>query len=219
MEGKTKSAILNLFAAVVILLLPHTNLEAKIFANYSEKGFESPGREEIRLHIIKAAGNFMKSYSDFLLFLNKVELAEIEGERIDYNELWQIIDNTIAHMENAKERYDTLKQIADNTPYNQTVISRLLDPNYSLPQESGSSKSVISSEVEIYLRSGDVRGIYHKIHADTRQILDILKVIRSDVEEEAVPGNTYLWTLNRLYSKTMLFGQYTAEIFSKVTGK
>ncbi len=219
MEGKTKSVILNVFVVISILLLLNTNSAAKIIANYSDECFAGPGRDEIRLHIIEAAGYFMKSYSEFLLFLNKVELADIESERINYTGLRQIIDNTVAHMEDAHERYGTLTQIADNTLYDQTVISRLLDSNYSLRQESGDPKSVTLNEGEIYLRSGDIRGIYHKMLADTRQILDMLKVIRSAVEAEVTPGNSDLWKLNRFYSKTMLFGQYTAEIFSKITGK
>lgn len=219
MEGKTKSAILKVLVMVFILLLLNTNSAAKMIANYSDESFEGPGRKDIRLHIIEAAGYFMKSYSDFLLFLNKVELADIESERINHTECLQMIDNTVAHMEKAKERYDTVKQIAYNTPYNQAVISRLLDSNYSLRQERGDSKSVIFNEVDIYLRSGDIRGIYHKMLVDTLQILDMLTVIRATLEAEVVPGNPGLWKLNRFYSRTMLSGQYTAEIFSKIIGK
>jgi len=219
MKRKTKSVVLKVFLGVLILFLLNTNSVAKMIANYSDEGFEGPESSDIRLHIIEGAGYFLKSYSDFLLFLNKVELSDIESERIDYTGLRQLINNTVVHMENAKERYDILKQIADNTPYNQTVISRLLDSNYSLLEESSDSKSVIFNEVEIYLRSGDVRGIYHQMLADTQQILDMLNVIKSAVEAEVIPENSDLWKVNRFYSKTLMFGQYTAEIFSRITGK
>ena len=219
MKSKTRSTILTFFVIVFILFLFNMNGFSKIIANYSEKGFESPGREIIRLHIIEAAGYFLKSYSNFLLLLNNVELSDIERERIDYAQCRQIINDTILQMENARERYGTLKQIADSTPYNQTVISRLLDANDSLLQERDGSKSVISNEVAVYLRSGDVRGIYHQMFSDTRQILDMLSVIKSAVEAEMTPANFDLWKVNRFYSRSMLLGQYIAEIFSKITGQ
>ena len=144
-------------------------------------------------------------------------MEEING--IDFEELRQIINNAVVHMENAKAKYNDLIQLADGTPFHQPTITELMGFNYTSFQKSKGLNNVIFKEVGTYLCSGDVRGLYHRFRADTQSILDQLNVIKSAVDAEVIPENPDLCQVNKSYCETLLFGQYTAEIFYDVTGK
>lgn len=217
MKQPIKTTILKVLLGIFILGLFHMQGIARFIFNHSEIGFEEPGRTGIRQYVVEAAGGFLNSHSDFLLFLNKIEMEEING--IDYAELQQVIHNAVAHMENARAKYNDLTQLADSTPYDQPTIIGLMNFNYTSFQESKGLNSVIFNEVETYLSSGDVRGLYHQLLADTQSILDQLTLIKSDVDAEVIPENSDLWQVNHAYSETLLFGQGAAEIFYDVTGK
>lgn len=217
MEQNYKTTIFKIFLGIFILCFFHMQGIARMIANTSEIGFEEPGSTGIGQYVIEAAGDFLNSQSNFLLFLNKIEMEEING--VNYAELQQVINNTVVHMENAMAKYNDLTQLADNTPYGQPTITQLMNFNYTSFQESNGLNSVIFNKVEAYLISGDVRGLYHQILGDTQSILDQLNVIKSAVDAEVIPNNSELWQLNQSYSETLLFGQYTAEIFYDVAGK
>jgi hypothetical protein len=130
-----------------------------------------------------------------------------------------MINNTIAHVTNAKTKYHDLTQMADAAPYDQSFITELVNFDYVSLQQAKSLNSVIFNQVETYLSAGDIRGIFHKTLADTQQILDLLIPIKSAVDAETLPGTEDLWRVNQSYSETQLTGQYAAEVFSAVTGK
>lgn len=216
MKQTSKTAILKAFFGIFILCFFHMQGIARMIANTSELGFEEPGRTGIRAYVIEAAGDFLNSHSDFLLFLNKVEMEEING--VDYAELQQVINSAVVHMENARAKYNDLTLLANNTPYDQSAITALVNFNYTSFRTSKGLNSVIFNKVETYLNVGDVRGLYLQMLTDTQSLLDQLTVIKSTVDTQAIPGNPGLWQLNQSYSETLLFGQYGAEIFYDVTG-
>ena len=166
---------------------------------------------------MEAAGNFLQSHSAFLLFLTRIELSELNG--LDYSELRQIIGNTIGYMENARANYTDLVERADNATYDQGITKTLMNFDYQSFSEQKSLNKQIFSEVKSYLDSGDTRGIYYKILSDTQLILAQLTVIKSAVDSRMFPAMSDLWRVNQIYAETLLFGQYTAEIFYDITGK
>lgn len=217
MIKKNNSVILKLLLGVFVLFLFNNHVFTKLVHNGAKKGFEEPESTIIQGYVIEAAGHFLESHSDFLLFLNRIELADLNG--VDYSELQSMINNTIANMENAKTKYNELTQIADAAPYDQSFITGLLNFDYASLQQDKSLNSVIFNEVENYLSTGDIRGIFHKTLADTQHILDMLTLIKSAVDAETLPETEDLWRVNQAYSETQLVGQYAAEVFSEVTGK
>ena len=217
MKKTSKTTVLKVLGGIAILCFFHMQGIAKIIMNNSELGFEEPGSTGIRSYVIEAAGYFLKSQSDFLLFLNKIEMEEING--VNYAELQQGINNAVVNMENAGAKYNDLTQLADKTPYDQARITELMAFNYTSFQGSKGLKSVIFNEVETYLSSGDVRGLYYQLLVDTQSILDQLTVIKAAVDAEVIPETSDLWQVNKSYSETLLFGQHAAEIFYDVTGK
>ena len=217
MKQNYKTAIFKVFLVTFILCLFHMQGIARVIANTSEIAFEEPGSTGIRQYVIEAAGDFLNSQSNFLLFLNKIEMEELNG--IDYAELQQVINNAVVHMENARTKYNDLTQLADSTPYDQPTITQLMNFNYTSFQESKGLNSVIFNKGKTYLSCGDVRGLYHQLLADTQSILDQLTVIKSVVDAGVIPENSGLWQVNQSYCETLLFGQYAAEIFYDVAGK
>lgn len=212
-----KLVVLKAFCVIFISTLLAMNAFAYFVVNGSEAAFEEPGRTTVRDNVEEAAGYFLKSQSDLLLFLNHIELSRLNG--VDYTELRGLINSAIAHMENAKTKYTQLTQIADYAPYHQDTVTALINFNYSWFQENNALNSVIFNDVEAYLSVGDIRGTYHKILADTQSLLDMLTIVKSSVDSDTFPGIADLRRINQSYSETLLFGQYTAEIFSEITGK
>jgi hypothetical protein len=217
MKQTSKTVVFRLFFVIFILGLCHIQGNARFIANHSEIGFVESGRTGIRQDVVEAAGGFLKSHSDFLLILNKIEMEEING--IDYAELQHIIYNAVIHMEVARAKYNGLIQLVEDTPYHQPTITVLMGFDYASFQESKGLRNVIFDEVKTYLSSGDVRGLYHQLLVNTQSILDQLTVIKSFVDAGVIPENADLWKLNQAYSETLIFGQYAAEIFYDVTGK
>ncbi len=217
MKQTTKKSILKVFLGIFILGFFHWQGIARFIFNKSEMGYEEPGRTGIHQYVIEAAGGFLKSQSDFLLFLNQIEMEEING--IDFAELQQIINNAVAYMENARAKYKGLTQLAGITPYDQPTIPVLMGFDYTSFQGNKGLNSVIYNQVETYLSRGDVRGLYHRLLTDTQSILDQLTVIKSAVDAQAIPKNSDLWLVNKSYCEALLFGQYAAEIFYDIAGK
>lgn len=209
----TRFVIIGLF----ILVIFGMNSFAMVIANESDSGFAEPQQAGIRELVMQSAGYFLQSQSDIFLFSRKLELSELNG--VDYTELLQIIESAVANMEDAVSSYTLLTQSADSAPYDQGINAALLAFNYSSFRESRSLNSVIFGEVENYLNSGDIRGLYHKILLDAEDIRDRLAILKSAVQSETFPGAAGVWQVNESVSTTLLFGQYSAEIFYEILGK
>ena len=144
MKGQ-KLTVSRVLLWVAVLILSTLNVSAVIYFNGAGGNFgggsEStlPQEKTIRDYVIEGAGYFLESYSGFLLFLNKVELKELQG--LDYNEVQMILNSAIEKMENARDVYTRLKQEADVTPYNPDMIDELMNFDYDGFQETKQTAS------------------------------------------------------------------------------
>jgi hypothetical protein len=211
-----KSNIIKLFLTIIIIFVLSLEVYPKIIANYSETGFDGPESAPIGMDVVTAAGSYLKSQSDYLLFLNKIELADVNG--LDYSELQTLLGSAILNMELSKGAYEELTQKADGTGYDVSVINYLKSFNYSNFKITENLNSVIFSDVESFLKQGDIRNLYHKLVTDTQSIVDQLTIIKASVDMGTEPDLSKLWNLNQIYMVTHLFGQYTAKVFSHITG-
>jgi len=219
MSQQLKS-ISMIFLAVVILLFSSVNALALIYGNETDGGFAGNGgggksiEVPIRTYVIEGAGYFLGSYSDILAFLNKVELAELKGT--DYTELQKIIANAAADMQAAKDTYSNLVLIADVTPYDTDVIEELTAFDYSAFQQENRPNNAVFAEVEAYLGKGDIRGVYHRFLTVSEELLDRLNTVKTEIDACRLPRSGDLWNLNESASLSLLFGQYTAEVFHRI---
>ena len=213
MSKQKEKLILKVFFGLFAFIIFNSHSFSYIMANRGDCAFGGGGEKggSIKSYIIEGAGYFLNSYSDSLLFLNRIEMSEMNG--IDYKELKGILYKAIENMENARDAYSNLKQTADNTPYNQAFINQLLYFDYAGFQKKRGLNNAIFKTVESYLRKGDVRGFFTLLLSRSEKILNQLYTIKEWVDTETYPLLSTLWRINQDYSITMLFGQYAADIF------
>lgn len=213
-KGLFSGIILGFFALMVFCV----NAKAYIMANYSDSIFTTSGSREaapeIKTNIIESADYFLKSYSDFLVLLSKIERAEMDD--IDYTELAALFDSCVSRLENSRDAYAGLIGKAEITPYNKNVMKKLRGFDYAAFLENHSLNPSIFKEVSAYLRKADIRGLYSQILANVEEILVCCDEIRIEINETRFPKISGLWDLNSLFSRTLIFGQYTAMIFNKI---
>ena len=220
MFGQKKRFLLIIFLGVFVFATLHVISFARIWANYSECGFENQCEKSLTYqlsigdYIVESAGYYLKSHSDFLLFLERIEMSEING--MDYTEIRTIIYSAIENMEKAKESCLNLKKTAETTPYNQYVINILLSFDYGSFQEERGLNSDIFKDVENFLKRGDVRGIYGLLLENTCEILYKLYSIKDSVDEDIFPDISMLWRVNQDYMENLFLGQYTSEVFESI---
>ncbi len=223
-KQKSKRLKLKFFIGLFVLIVFNSYSFSYIMGNFGDCGFgEDEGKGlsivkdiSIKLYIIEGAGYFLNSYSDMHLFLNKVEMSELNG--VDYKELRDILYRVIENMEKAKEAYYNLKQKADNTPYNQAFINQLLSFDYVVFQNENGLNITIFKDVESFLSKGDVRGLFDRLLSNSDEILNKLYTVKESVDAERFPETSTIWRLNQDYSETILFGQYGSEVFFEITG-
>lgn len=170
--------------------------------------------DSIENDVVQGAGYFLKSYSDFLLFLNKIELSVLE--QTNYPELKGLISSAVKNLWEAKNSYTSLISIASATPYDQYIQGKLKTFNYLEFQVQGHFNQEIFKYVEGYLKAGDVTGAYIRFKSGIELILEILYRINQKIEENVLPDTVDIWKVNQAYSEGLLFGQYVAQVFSKI---
>ncbi|NIM11670.1 MAG: hypothetical protein GTO45_06220 [Candidatus Aminicenantes bacterium] len=169
---------------------------------------------DINAIIVNGAKNFLKSYSDTLSFLNHVE----SGEN-DYENLQGIVASSIESMEKAKSSYYDLKNLAASIPYDYTLIEKLKSFDYQtfFKNNPGLNPAVFQN-VEVFLKSGDVKGAFDNMYERAAEIFNKLKVIKESTDIAALPKISELWRLNQMYSNALLFGQYITQLICEVKG-
>jgi len=224
---KFKLAALIIFSAIISV-----NLFPVIIFNWSGVAYDTnvtdpdttadtpttmtPRLAPMSTIIIEGAGYILKGHSDYLLFLNRIEISELQGT--DYSELRSILEKTIANLEQASGTYRELYRRASSTPYNPVVIEKLKAFDYyGFQREMGLTPSVFS-EVRGYLSTGNVDGIYYRISTRVDSILKRIYIIKGMVENGRFPDMSNVWRAGQDFSENFLFGQYVAEVFNKITG-
>ena len=197
---------------VICLILLNVYSYSRWWCNYSDNAFD--GKITIKDCIASGAEFFLDSYSNTLLFMKKTESSSFED--LNYEELGTILDRALSSMNLANEAYVELKQAADHTPYNPVVINALRNYNYDNFRESTPVNDAVFTEVKMYLLNGDIRGVYGKILADTDNIVNLLKKVKSSVDEGKFPSLNDVWNLNQAFFNTLLFGGYVAKVFHEL---
>ncbi len=221
MMEKPKCFLFTVMMGVAIFVLLHLDVAGAIWYNSSNCGFQglggvsdNPQEKTLREYVIEGAGYFLESYSDYLLFLNKVELAELRG--FDWNELRFILDRVIEKLQYTNDLIGQLKQKADVTPYNPVIINELLNFDYDgLSEQEGLNESVFK-QVKAFLSKGKIREMYGQAFLHTQDILCNANFIRERMEEGVFPGISNLHALNEIYVQSLLFGKYSAQVFQKI---
>jgi hypothetical protein len=210
---------LKIFLFIIIFFIYQSNSFSRILCNGAGGGYgEGTGGESsvcggslIENYIIEGAAHYLEAYSTILSFFNRVELAN-ENNRDFF--LWQLIVNkAVTRMIQAAAVYDILICVAETTPYNEAVLLKLKDFNYSQFRVDNGLKIEIFQEIEAYLQPGNITGVFKRIRANFQDIISRLETMHEEVSQGRMPALISLWNLNELCSSTLLFGQYVSRVF------
>jgi hypothetical protein len=219
-----KAVSLITITITIVLLVFTVNLNAFMFGNESDGAYIPPPPPPngtaiirsitLRQLIADGGGHFFKSAGHINHFFSLVESSEVTGP--DYMGMQKSLNRAIFYLEQARTTYLQLKNQAAKTPYNQEVISELLNFDYDSFQQENDFFLVIFEKVKSFLAVGNVTGIYNEFHSYTDEILDLLYLIKKDIDIEIFPNLATLWSVNQKYSDFKLFGQYVARVFYSI---
>ena len=219
MSKQGRLLFLKFFMGFLILILINPILNSRVTYNWSEctvqpgcDGSEKVSGTSINLgvYVVQSAGHFLNSYSSWNTFLNRVEMAELNG--LDYKELREILYTAIEEMEKANALYSDISTAAGKSVYVQSVIDCLIAFDYKTFQKEKGLNAVVFKEVTEYLEAGDIRGIYSNAMQTTGQILDRLYEVKVIIETDTFPKIEGLWEINQEYAVFGLFGQYVSQV-------
>ena len=220
---KINFPIINLLLVFMLLTLP-INLKALLCGNESDGAYSPPpplpnGMASIRSvtlgQLIADGGSrFFKSAGYIDQFFSLVESSELTGP--DYKGMQKNLNAAIFYLEQAGNTYLQLKNQAAITPYNQEVISKLLNFDYGSFQQENGFSPVIFEKVKGFLAVGNVTGIYNEFYSYTGEILDLLYLLKKDIDAGIFPDISIAWSVNQKYSEFKFFGQYVAHIFYSI---
>jgi len=177
-------------------------------------GLKSSTSPSIGQLIIEGAGYFLASHADMQTLLNKLELSEING--VNYPEVQGMLNSGITNMENAGAAFKNLIRLAKETPYDQTVIDKLMKFDYQGFMKANNLVGDIFIKVQGFLAKGDVTGAYITLKSSKDAIIAQLYVIKAALDSNLFPDTNLLYQVNQAYSETMLFGQYVAQVFKNL---
>ncbi len=178
----------------------------------SRSGSLTNGQTMGRL-VVDGGSHFLKSIADIHSLLSRLEASEVS--EINFKSLQEAVNSAIESMSKAQASYLELKHMAAFTPYNETVINRLIEFDYSNFSNRARFIPSIFDIVKSYLSTGNVRGIYNQFHANSSDILQRLQSVKNDVDAGSFPKLSNVWRLNQKCSEYKLFGQYVARVFFK----
>lgn len=164
--------------------------------------------------ITGGAAAYLNAYSAYLSFLNRVELSGRDG--LDYGESMKLLDTALENIKSAADTYYRLIVRAEATPYNPLVLDRLANFDYKEYARKNHPDWYIFKEVQTYLKNGDITGTYLFTYTGVKEIRRLLVTAKSTLALNTMPPLRELWKINETMSKTMVFGQYVAQIFNQV---
>jgi hypothetical protein len=164
---------------------------------------------------VNAASNFLQSNADVLLFLNEVEVSEING--FNYVRSLELIGSAIEKLEKARTDYEGMVVMSDgpgDPPCDKMVANgKLRTFDYEgLVAKEGLNKEVMSLAAS-FLVKGDIAGVYKKMLTEVDLILADLYAMRDTLKKEVQPDLASCWTLLHRYSDAILFGNYVTLVF------
>lgn len=195
--------------------------QSALLASSSTKSSEwkvNPSIKSLRTLINEGAINFLKSYSHMLDFLNQVEATEIGQPGVSIDSLGARLDLAIKCAENTQNIFDEIVGRTEKLQKGGVYIKKLMDFKYDEFQENNPHiTGKVFEELKGFLVKGNVCDTYKRAQENHRHILKLAKKIKSKInsEKKSVIAN-YLWQLNQVYSKSMMFGQYTAQIMNEI---
>lgn len=209
--------IISIVLGVMVLTM---NIYSYVAWNGSGQGYEGVGKSAIGIsspieaYVIQGAGYFLNAGSSIYQLLAMVELQDSQG--MDINALEKVADSAIANIEKTVETYELLIKTAEATPYNDDVQVKLKGFDYEAFAKADGLNGVSFAEAAMFLRKGDIKGIYKRTYTRLKIITGLLYSIKNDIANRQIPLLDSFRRLNDAFAETSLLGSYTAQVFSAI---
>ncbi len=219
MNHKRKVASTMLLWGISMLLIFSANAHAIVWYNGSPTiKIEIPDMHESLDHAqIDGAGHFLKAYSDILLILQKIEIADSNGA--DFVELQGLLEETISNLKTTREVYSILKEEMELMTPDPGMLMELAFFNYDAYCWEHRLNPFIFRKVKSFLMRGDVEGLYGDALIDIEEMIDIASRMKKRVAAGQFPELKDLWHLDEVCAQTLRTGQYTARVFIEIKNK
>jgi hypothetical protein len=161
--------------------------------------------------IIEGAGLYIKSNTDFQLFLREIELSGLEGA--NFAVLKELLNQAADNIELANAAYYQLWQASKNLAVDPIVLEKLNRFDYAAYQAQNNLNPTIFDQVAGFLKAGDISGAFERAYNATGAIRGRLETLEISVNNNTLPQTVIAecWRLNQFYVETQLFGQYVSE--------
>lgn len=219
---ETKYFILS----TILVVFMSISLNGVIAVNHLEEVFPEPPTGESALQkitnsvselIIDATSFLIRSHSSANLLLNEMEKSE-KGYFDSFSSTIYIND-AIRLLKLSRENYFSVIERVKDLDYIEEKINCLKTFDYIKYAKDHNLIIEIMEQVEEYFLKGDVKGFYWKNLENIDSILSLFYSIRYQLNSGIKPEIQLYWQLLRLYSNTMLFGNYATasakEAFSR----
>ncbi len=164
--------------------------------------------------IEEAGGKYLKAYSGVMQLLSMAELANLEGA--DFKEMARVVGNAHTDLSHAASMYALLVSVTRDMSYNQVVLKKLSEFDYSKFMSSNRLNPLIFNDVQTFLANGDIKGTYKRVYNSVLLCEDKMDLILEKVSAMQLPPIELLWEVNELLSENMLFSQYLARVFKEI---
>ncbi len=161
----------------------------------------------------KVAANFFEASGHWNIFLSKIEMIGVS--RVDYIETNNILKKTVLKIEEAERILTRICIASRQYQVNASSKEKLTNFDYKWFCATHNLNQAVMSEVECYLRTGDILAVPDRIRENLAEIRNQIEGFRQSVERQE-PNIDEMYTINQNLLTMAFFGQYTSMIFREV---
>jgi len=167
--------------------------------------------KSIEMYIVEGSGYYLGAVACINNILQLYEVQDLSG--IDFYRFNRMLDQALINMDKAITTFSTLIMKAENTPYNKEVLEKLAVFDYDAFMLENRLNNDIFQQVEGYLESGRITGVFKHTHENLLNIKGLLESIKSHASVNRLPNVNTMWQLNEQCLETSYFGSYVARVF------
>jgi hypothetical protein len=208
---------------VLLLFLSYTTY-SYVYCNGAGSGYEEnqnpdPGLQavcdlSIDMLIVEGAGFYLAAVSDIQSLLRSYELHDLYGTPLSL--LREPADRALFNMNYAIYTYERLIRKAEYTPYNQETLAKLAAFDYESYLAANGLNRAWFDEVAIFLKNGDITGIFKETCSKFTALRERLKQVRESLLQYRLPLLSDMWRLQEQCTETSYFGSCAARIFREI---
>jgi hypothetical protein len=218
--NKKKISFKKIFMVAVLMFVFCIVLYPYLDENKAEDAYLEP---EVRTFIetvsisgliVDGAGYFYDANSSIYKLLQIIELQDKNG--INAETFDPAIESALLNIQKAQDTYTKLVEKAENTPYNYYVLDKLKNFPYNEFQIINRLNKVVFGEVEVFLKAGNVTGIFRKNVEQLSTINKLLVNLKNEININKDASIATAWELQESIADMSIFGSYVARVFKEI---